>query len=229
MTEIWLAFLTGAAGSLHCVGMCGGIVTAVAFSGREGKRSARIAVQLFYNAGRVVTYTLLGLLAGGIGASLDLFLLKRAAAWVFAGANLFVALVGVGTVVGARSVNLASLEMGGAAILSRPLRRMLAGGSAMRGFPLGLVLGFLPCGLVYAPLVVAAGTADPWRGAAVMAALGLGTVPLLLTFGSVAASLSAVLRGRVLRLTGFLLLLLGAAGFWRVLGKIGVLPPFPLW
>ena len=229
MTEIWLAFLTGLAGSVHCVGMCGGIVSAIAFHGRALDRRRRVLLQIAYNTGRIGTYALLGCVAGLAGASLDLLAMKEVATWVFAGANAFVAVVGLGTAIGGNFIVLSPLERGGAALLARLLGGVMAGDCARRGVVLGLVLGFLPCGLVYAPLVAAAGMASPLRGALTMVAMGAGTLPLLLTVGSAATALPDRLRGAALRMTGIFLLLIGTAGVWQVLGKLGVLPPFPLW
>jgi hypothetical protein len=87
----------------------------------------------------------------------------------------------------------------------------------------------MPCGLVYAPLVAAAGTGSPLRGSLMMLALGGGTMPLLLCTGSVSALLSARLRGNLFRAVGLFVALIGAAGLWRVLAKMGHAPPFPFW
>ena len=229
MTEIWLAFLTGLAGSPHCIGMCGGIVTALALNVQGEKPRCRLLFQLGYNLGRISTYTLLGVVAGFLGASLDAFALKSLSAWVFVAANGFVMMVGLASVLGSARYNLFTLESSGGRLLASPLRWALAGSSSTRSIPLGLVLGFLPCGLIYAPLIAAAGSGSPVRGGAVMAALGLGTLPVMVGFGSVAAIISDQLKGWHFRLTGLLVALLGFAGLWRTLGKLGVLPPFPLW
>ena len=62
-----------------------------------------------------------------------------------------------------------------------------------------------------------------------MAALGIGTMPALLLFGSASAAISGAVRDRLFRLFGVLVALMGMAGLWRVLGKMGYLPVFPLW
>lgn len=228
MTEVWLAFLAGLAGSPHCLGMCGGIVTALALNCRQEGGRGRLLFQLGYNLGRMGTYALLGVAAGFIGASLDVFLLKTLSAWVFAVANGFVMLVGLASVLGTH-LNLFTLESSGGRFLAGPLRWAMAGSSPARSIPLGLILGFLPCGLIYAPLIAAATSGSPLRGGAVMAALGLGTLPVMLGFGSLATLFSVQLKGAVFRVAGLLVALIGFAGLWRVLGKLGHVPPFPLW
>ena len=108
----------------------------------------------------------------------------------------------------------------GARFLSAPLKRLLAANSPLASLPLGVVLGFLPCGLVYAPLLAAAGTGSPVIGAATMAAMGLGTVPVLLAFGTASSAVSGALKNAMLRAAGVAIALMGVAGLWRVLGKM---------
>lgn len=229
MTEVWLSFLAGLAGSVHCLGMCGGIVAAIALHAHERDPGVRRYILLAYNLGRILTYTLLGAMAGLLGSSLDLLSMKTAAGWIFAAANLFVVLVGLGSFFQISSFSLFSLESAGGSTFSRVLRWSVSTASIQRSFVLGMTLGFLPCGLVYAPLIAAAASGKPLNGALMMAALGAGTLPLLFCFGTVSAALSARLQVSFLRLVGLIVALIGGVGFWRVLGKMGYLYPFPLW
>ena len=229
MTEVWLAFLAGVAGSTHCVGMCGGIVAAIALHARDAKPGARRMILLSYNLGRIGTYTALGVIAGFMGATLDVLPMKSAANWVFAAANLFVFCAGTASFLQVSSFSLFSLESTGGRFFSGVLRWTVSDASWFRAFILGLVLGFLPCGLVYAPLIAGAATGSPLAGGAIMAALGLGTLPLLFFFGTASAALSAKLRGNLVRLVGLFVALIGFAGLWRVLGKMGYVMKFPLW
>lgn len=227
MAEIWLAFLAGLAGSTHCIGMCGGIVAALAVAGEHNAPRDRHLLQLCYNLGRVTTYTALGAAAGLLGESLDLFRFTGVTQWVFAGANLFVMLAGIGTLLRSTRFSLSLLDRCCGTRFSGVLAWVARGRSPLRAYPLGLVLGLMPCGLVYAPLVTAAGTGSPLRGSLMMLALGLGTTPLLLGTGSISALLSSRLRGNLFRVVGLLVALMGAAGLWRVLAKTGYAPPFP--
>jgi hypothetical protein len=229
MTEVWLAFLAGLAGSTHCLGMCGGIVAAIALHARDTNPGAQRLILLAYNAGRICTYTILGVIAGFMGAALDLLTMKTAANWVFAAANLFVFLAGMLSFLQISSFSLFSLESSGGRLFSGVLRWAVSDASLFRAFILGLALGFLPCGLVYAPLIAGAATGSPLSGGAIMAALGLGTLPLLFFFGTASAALSSRLRGNLIRLVGLFVALIGLAGLWRVLGKMGYVMKFPLW
>jgi sulfite exporter TauE/SafE len=228
MTEIWLAFMAGLAGSIHCLGMCGGIVAALSMTNRSGSPRSRILSQVCYNLGRITTYTLLGVVAGLIGSSLNLPAMRSVAVWLVCAANIFVILIGFGSALGMTWLNLNSMESGAGQLLARPLRRALAGNSALSFFPVGLLLGLLPCGLVYGPLAVATVSGSPLNGGAIMAALGLGTMPLLLLFGSASTALSGRVRDLMFRFLGVIIMLMGTAGLWRVLAKMGYLPKFPL-
>ena len=217
MIEIWLAFLAGLAGSFHCVGMCGGIVAALAMTRGSQPFSSRFGSQVCYNLGRICTYTLLGAVAGLVGSALDFGALKSVTTWFFIGANLFVIVIGLASALGLSALSLSSLEGRGARFFAAPLKRSLSSNSPLAAFPLGLMLGLLPCGLVYAPLMAAAASGGPGLGAATMAALGLGTIPILLLFGTASSAVSGALRSVMLRLAGLAVALMGAAGLWRAL------------
>ena len=229
MTEVWLSFLAGLAGSTHCLGMCGGIVAAIALHARDTGPGAQRLILLSYNLGRIGTYTLLGIIAGFMGSSLDMLTMKTAASWVFVAANLFVFLVGIASFIQVSSFSLFSLESSGGRLFAGILRWAVSETGFFRTFILGMSLGFLPCGLVYAPLIAAATSGRPAIGAAMMAALGLGTLPMLFFFGAASAALSARLRGNLFRLVGLFVALIGLTGLWRVMGKMGYVAPFPWW
>ena len=219
MIEIWLAFLAGLAGSFHCIGMCGGIVAALAMTRGGQPLASRLTSQLCYNLGRITTYTLLGALAGLAGSSLNLMALKAASSWFLIGANLFVISIGLSSALGFSAWNLSSLEGRGGRFFAAPLKLAVSSGASLAAFPLGLLLGLLPCGLVYAPLMAAAASGGPALGAATMAALGLGTLPVLLLFGTASSAVSGRLRSVMQRLAGLLVALMGAAGLWRALAR----------
>ena len=172
-------FALGIASGVHCVGMCGGIVTA--FNVVEFRnRSSLFLRQVQFNAGRISTYAVAGAAAGSAGwllslqNSLDLF------------ANVVLILVGLHL---AGFGALLRLErLGGP--LWRRLQPLAARASA-KGNPYfaGLLWGWLPCGLVYAALAVAATFGSSLKGAAAMLAFGLGTLPWLLAAGAAAAQL----------------------------------------
>ena len=223
MLEIWLAFSTGLIGSTHCLGMCGGIVASLALANRRENPRSRLLTQVMYNLGRILTYTLLGVIAGLIGPALDLLSLRSVSLWFFVGANLFVILVGLSSAFRLKWLSISSLESSAGKFLAGPLRRTAASSSPFAAFPLGLLLGFIPCGLVYGPLAIAGGSGSPLLGGAIMAALGVGPLLLMLVFGAASSTISGVMRDNLYRLTGVLMMFMGGAGLWRALVKMGCL------
>ncbi len=182
-------------GSIHCAGMCGGFV-AIAGEGTSGK--ARMLPQLTYNAGRLVSYTVLGASAGTLGHALDLAGsaagLGRVAALV---SGAIMILWGMGALLETQGVR---IFRGRWALPRRvteglaALRRLPA---SWRGFVLGLATTLLPCGWLYAFAVTAAGTANPVQGALLMAAFWSGNLPVLLGLGAMVSAAVGPLRRHV--------------------------------
>jgi sulfite exporter TauE/SafE len=158
----------GLVSGIHCLQMCGPIALAVG-----GGRSL-----VLYNAGRTITYAFLGMLAGSVGKTL-MFL--GGAATVIAGAAMILAGLWMTGVL--PSNGLITIRPGGR--FSRITGGLLRAGR--NRFLLGLALGFLPCGLVYAALLKAMHAAGPAAGALTMAAFGLGTSVALFAVGYGAA------------------------------------------
>lgn len=174
--------------------MCGGIVGALSLRLPQAvQKSARrlLPYALCYNVGRIVSYACAGALAGLIGAQL----LDRLAAAHAELAGTFLSsaiLVALGLYIAGWTRLLAPLELAGAWVWQRiePLgRRLLPVGSPGQALALGLLWGWLPCGLVYGALTFALAAGGASQGAALMAAFGLGTLPMLLAMGTAAGGL----------------------------------------
>jgi sulfite exporter TauE/SafE len=211
------ALVAGLAGSGHCLAMCGGVAGALAVRahGADAGLGSRVSLALVYNVARIVSYAVAGALAGLLGralvAAIDVAAMSLALR-VVAGA-VMVAAAGR-LLFGWRLLD--PLEAAGSGLWRRVMpwasgrtrsRNTLAGATA-----LGLAWGWLPCGLTYSMLLLAATTADATMGALVMAAFGLGTLPAMVTatvaFDRAARALS---RKATLRTTaGALLLVFGA-------------------
>jgi sulfite exporter TauE/SafE len=180
-------------GSIHCAGMCGGFV-AVAGEGVSGR--ARWISQLTYNAGRLVSYAVLGAAAGFLGRAVDVAGsaagIGRVAALV---SGSIMILWGMGALLETQGVRV----FRGKWTLPKRVTEVLASvrrlPAAWRGLVLGLATTLLPCGWLYAFAVTAAGTASPIQGALVMAAFWVGNLPVLIGLG---VALSMVV-GRVRR------------------------------
>ena len=195
-------------GSLHCAGMCGGLL--VAAIGMEQSRSMRTAL-VAYHLARGASYALLGALAASFGALVDLAGLlagvSAAAAWL-AGGTLLVILAASLAPARLRSRATSLRPDGISSVLRRVQSRALRIPGWMRGAALGASSACMPCGWLYAFAVVAAGTAEPAAGAAVLLAFWLGTVPILSVLGLGARGVFGGWFGRLPRWTPILMLLL---------------------
>lgn len=197
------AFVAGLLSSGHCFGMCGGIVGAFSIGGNGAGRTSgsRLPGLLAYNAGRILTYAAAGALAGALGATVGGLLPPEVAR---RGGRLFAALflVGLGLFLAGRPQFLQPIERLGARLWRRiePLsRKLLVARGPGQAMALGLVWGFLPCGLVYSMLAMASLAGGPGDGALVMLSFGAGTLPALLAAGLAASRLRDLARSTVLR------------------------------
>ncbi len=207
------AFLTGLLGGVHCIGMCGGIVGALTAQMRE--RRGAIILHLAYNAGRMSSYALAGALMGAIGGFGLLFnhvLPVQLALYV--AANLV--LVMLGLYLAGLSNQLARVERLGARLWRRlqPYgAKLLPADTAPKAFALGTLWGWLPCGLVYSLLATALLAGGAGKGALVMLAFGLGTLPNLLAAGILFERLRDIAAKRWLRIAaGLVVAGFGVAG-----------------
>ncbi len=217
--DLVLALTTGLVGGFgHCVGMCGPIVGALAISAAPALGPRRSALgQLAYNAGRVTTYAFLGAAMGFAGSFVNV---AGRLAGLQDAVSVVAGLLMVAMGLGAAGVTGWSrrLETRAGGWLIAPAARLLRDGGAGRFYPLGLVLGLLPCGLSSWAFLGAAATGAPVPGLLFALSFALGTVPALLVAGSAAALLGARLRGALYRAGGVLMILLGALFAARGLG-----------
>jgi sulfite exporter TauE/SafE len=217
-------FVVGLLGSVHCAGMCGGIVGALSVVPvRVVARRAPVLNVFAYNTGRIGSYMVAGALAGGLAqgaqALTTLPALQAGAYWL---ANLMLTALGLYLMDAWRG--LARLEQGGRYLwrgvqpllkrvgpLDRPARMFVAGG----------LWGWLPCGMVYSVLVTAMLSGSALHGALVMLAFSLGTLPMLLGLGLLGARLRGWLASPRLRLAcGILVLGFGLLGLARAAGGL---------
>lgn len=178
------ALVTGLLGGVHCAAMCGGIVGMTSAPGADGIPPGW-GRNLAYQAGRLGSYVIAGTLAGAASeASLAVrgSLMTPQILMVVMGVALLVTALNVA---GVRPVT-RSVEAAGALLWRQlqPLsRRFLPVRSARQALGLGLVWGWLPCGMVYAVLLLALASGSAAQGAMMLAAFGVGTLPNLLLIG----------------------------------------------
>jgi hypothetical protein len=183
----------GLASGVHCVGMCGGIVTAFDIGRVIPIREKIVWMnRIAFNLGRISTYAAAGAAAGSVGAAVYAAGVLPAQQTLQIAASVMLVLVGL-YLAGAGRV-LARFEALGLPLWRRLqpyAARLLPARTLPRAYAAGLVWGWLPCAMVYAALAAATFSGDAARGALAMAAFGLGTLPFLLAAGWLAARLRA--------------------------------------
>ncbi|MDP2822160.1 MAG: sulfite exporter TauE/SafE family protein [Sulfuritalea sp.] len=213
-------FLIGLLGGVHCAGMCGGIVSALSLQmpGPAARSGPAWPLHLAYNLGRIFSYAMAGALMGALG-SLGLLLNN----WLPVQMTLYVAanlmMVALGLYLTGVTQTLAFTERAGQCLWRRvqpATRRFLPVRGVAQAFPLGMLWGWLPCGLVYSVLTMTLLSGSAARGAAIMLVFGLGTLPNLMLAGLLLVRFRSVIQGRALRLgSGFIVLAFGVWGLFN--------------
>lgn len=204
------AFSMGLFGSPHCLGMCGGIVTAFGLSMQHVSDSKKNGLILTYHVGRLISYALLGLIASFVGVTIFQSIMSNSAPRIVLGAVLV--LIGL-AMLGLPLFN--QLEKFGMRFWQSlaPLRKKVfpidSFGKALFA---GLLWGFLPCGLVYGALMMAIAGNNIATGAALMFVFGLGTMPMLIaTQKTVGMLQSSIKHFRLRQINGVIMMLSGLA------------------
>lgn len=225
-TELALAaFVMGLLGSGHCLAMCGGIVSTLCGGSRAAlsdtsSRAGNAPLIVGYHLGRVGSYATAGAIAGTVGSFVWLAdhalpaqrVLLLIAAIMLLATGLY--LLGFTRLI-------APLERLGAGLWRRiaPLASRLAPArSVPQAIALGALWGWIPCGLIYGALAIAATAGSLQGGALTMLAFGAGTMPALLAASAMAVKLAAFIRHRAVRATaGTLVTLFGLTSLMHVL------------
>lgn len=209
--EFYLIFAFGLASSFHCVSMCGPIVVSYSLPLAGKNPAGQAAAHIYYNLGRIITYAALGAISGSFGNAVgflgDLAGYENVAA-IIAGCLMFAAGLIMLGLVPAKGMQKFNPLLYTAKFL-KPLGSKIASGSVSSKFGLGLMLGFLPCGLIYAALLKSMATGEILGGALTMAAFGLGTAGSLLAIGIFSTAFSFRLSRWGSRLAAVSVLLLG--------------------
>jgi sulfite exporter TauE/SafE len=202
------AFVTGLLGSAHCFGMCAGISGLFAVNASVASLQLQIPRAIAYNTGRVLSYAFLGIVVATLGQSV-VKAIPDAAAPVRLASGLLIVAVGLQVAFSWRF--LAPVENAGAKIWQRvapAAKGLLPVTTIPKALCLGLLWGWLPCGLVYSVLLLAATTASAVDGGLVMLAFGAGTSPAMIATGISASKLSQFMSRRRMG-AGLLIILLG--------------------
>jgi len=215
MSNNAIAFFIGLFGSIHCIGMCGPLAFAIPVP--DNKWWLVIADKVFYNAGRIITYSILGLLIGFAGRQLWMYGLQQGISLI---TGFLIVMAGI--------TRLFKIRFAENKILSRvmqPVNKLL--GYAFKNhsghFIIGIINGLLPCGFVYLALAGAINTPNPVSAATYMFWFGLGTFPLMLlaTIGSGFAG--PAVRRKINRTIPYVMVCLGC---WFILRGLNLNIPY---
>ncbi len=169
----------------HCIGMCGGfILTYTTAKIKPGQtKLSQSTYHFLYNAGRVLSYTMLGALFGYFGSLWDITPLSRAI--LFSVAGVLMILMGLSFAGKLKFLSLIEYPITKHAWFKKIFTSQLNSVSPKSFFILGALNGLVPCGLVYTMLVTATTTESAFLGAFVMLIFGIFTIPALFSFAFV--------------------------------------------
>lgn len=216
--DVIAAFAVGFMGSLHCIGMCGGISFALstAIAPDQSRHPVRqFFYQLLFSSGRIVSYACAGALVGWLGANLHDQFNPQGPSYLRLLAGTMMILLGLYISGWWRILN--QLERMGAKLWKRiaPLtRRFIPVTNPAKALCLGWFWGWLPCGLVYSALTWALGAGNATNGALMMIYFGLGTLPAMIAVGSLSHFLNEFARHNSTR--AFAALMLIGFGIWTI-------------
>ena len=196
ITPITIGFV----GSMHCIGMCGPIALALPIGKRSG--IGRSVALLIYNLGRIITYAFLGTLFGVLGKSFYLAGVQRQIS-IFLGVLIIIGLLIPNLISQKNKVTTWWYKIFGN--LYQEMSALLKNGSLGAIFIVGIINGFLPCGLVYLALAGALAQSEIYDGALFMILFGLGTAPAMFAIGWASKYISLAFRNKIKRLTPYLI------------------------
>ncbi|WP_252226488.1 sulfite exporter TauE/SafE family protein [Clostridium sp. ZBS2] len=209
-------FIVGMLTSIHCVGMCGGIMLTQSLSKNsivnEKQNKFKILMpSILYNAGRVTSYTIIGGIVGALGSVLSLSLNVKAGLQIFAG--LFMVIMGL---------NMTGFSLFRKFNIKLPWSSCNIKNKSKLSFLVGMLNGLMPCGPLQTMQLYALGTGSAITGAISMFLFSLGTVPLMLAFGAISGFLSKGYTKQLLKFSGILVVILGLIMGNRGLALAGV-------
>lgn len=172
---LFTAFLVGFLGSFHCAGMCGPIALALPVD--RNSKSAILTGRLLYNAGRILTYSVMGLAAGLIGHSIALAGFQKA---LSVSSGVIIILIAAASLLHTRINFLNRYVVRFTNMIRNRFRKYFSQRSMSTLFMIGTINGLLPCGFVYLALAAAIGTGSITGSTGYMSLFGLGTLPMML-------------------------------------------------
>lgn len=201
-----ILFVVGLLTSLHCVAMCGGINLSVCVSYQYNKsetsKFAKLRPSFLYNAGRVVSYTVIGGMVGALGSVFSISNTGKAFISIFAG--IFMVIMGL------NMLNIFPWLRKLNPHMPKVFAKQINSCKKNKGpFVVGLLNGLMPCGPLQAMQLYALGTGSFIAGALSMFVFSIGTVPLLFAFGVLGSMLSSKFTKEMMKVCAALVIVLG--------------------
>lgn len=193
-----ILFVVGIITSIHCVGMCGGIMLSQSLSNKSNNQFEAIKPAILYNSGRVLSYTILGGITGALGSVFSLSIATQSALQIFA--SVFMIMLGF---------NMAGFNAFKRFHIKLPHLACKFKNESASPFIVGLLNGLMPCGPLQTMQLFALGTGSALKGSLSMFIFSMGTVPLMLTFGALSGLLSKGYTKKILNFSGILIIVLG--------------------
>lgn len=196
----YTALILGLAGSFHCFGMCGPLIMALPSRGKTN--IAMFGNGLMHHSGRVLTYSMLGLLAGTLGSGFALAGTQNMLSIVFGSLMVLIPLS-----VFIFRKNPLAIRLSG--MITKPISKLFKKKGPFIPLAIGALNGLLPCGLVYMAMIGSIAVGDPAAGAMYMMLFGLGTLPMMLAVHFARMKTGQRLRTTFRRITPALVMVVG--------------------
>lgn len=216
--DIWTAFLIGFIGSFHCIGMCGPIALSLPY--QDVTKAKTAGNVLLYNGGRIVTYSFIGLVFGLIGQGIALAGFQQ---WLSIGLGILMLLAAFSVINFEKNlIKIPFLDKGFKKVRQQ-LARLLAKKSQKKQtlFLVGVLNGFLPCGLVYLAVIGAIAMGNVFKGSFYMAIFGMGTLPMMLSIALIGNLVSLKFRKNIQKIIPYMLVIMAVLFILRGL-NLGV-------
>ncbi len=214
-----ILFVVGLLTSFHCIAMCGGITLSqsLCYTERdtETQMGGKITPSLLYNAGRVISYTLIGGMVGALGSVISFSGTMKGIVAIIAGALM--------VVMGLNMINIFPAWRKYMPRMPKIIgQKLYKNHGKYSPFYVGLLNGFMPCGPLQSMQIYALGTGSFVSGALSMFFFSLGTVPLLFAFGAISTILSKQFTQKMMKISAILVIILGVVMFNRGVSLSGV-------
>ncbi|MCY6485565.1 sulfite exporter TauE/SafE family protein [Clostridium aestuarii] len=207
----FVLFIIGLFTSVHCIGMCGGIMISQNISTVQKNKWQSIKPSILYNTGRIISYTILGGIVGAIGSIFSISLEIKSSITIFAG--IFMIIMGF---------NMSGFNLFRKFHITLPWSTCSIKNKSKAPFIVGILNGLMPCGPLQTMQLYALGTGSAVQGALSMFIFSLGTVPLMLSFGLATSFLSKNFSKKILKFSGILVFILGFIMINRGLALSGI-------